>query len=509
VALPLVNPERPLRPATPTASTPAATEPTAPAQLSAANAAAPAKAASDTKKHETLFEKWPKPTFALLITGRQNGYLEPCGCTGLANQKGGMARRMTLVRELTEQGWPLVALDVGNQVKRFGRQSEMKFQIALEGLKKMNYQAIGFGPEDLRLSTGELVSAVSEQPNRFVCANAAPLDPDLTAKYKVLKAGGKKIGITSVLGDEYKKKIVSDEIVLTPAANALREVLPKLQAENCDLLILMANATLEESRALAKQFPKFQIVITAGGAEEPAFQPELVEGTSTRLVQVGAKGMYAGVLGVFADPQAPFRYQRVPLDDRYQDAKEMMGLLSAYQDQLKAAGLDGLGIKSVPHPSGNQFVGSEKCGDCHTKAMAVWKNTPHAKTTDSIVHPKERSDIPRHFDPECISCHVTGWEPQKFIPFVGGYVGLKESPHLHGNGCENCHGPGSAHVAAESGDVKVSQASLMQLRAGMRLPLNQAEHKCMECHDLDNSPAFHKKGAFEEYWKKVAHPGKD
>src|SRR5687767_14908328 len=44
-----------------------------------------------------LVPDWPKPKAALFLTGRQNGYLEPCGCTGLANQKGGLARRHTLL----------------------------------------------------------------------------------------------------------------------------------------------------------------------------------------------------------------------------------------------------------------------------------------------------------------------------------------------------------------------------------------------------------------------------
>ena len=31
---------------------------------------------------EALFVDWPKPEWALMITGRQRGYLEPCGCAG-------------------------------------------------------------------------------------------------------------------------------------------------------------------------------------------------------------------------------------------------------------------------------------------------------------------------------------------------------------------------------------------------------------------------------------------
>jgi hypothetical protein len=43
----------------------------------------------------------------------------------------------------------------------------------------------------------------------------------------------------------------------------------------------------------------------------------------------------------------------------------------------------------------------------------------------------------------------------------------------------------------------------------MRLPLEKAKDRCLECHDLDNSPDFHKDGAFEDYWAEVAHEGLD
>ena len=460
------------------------------------------------KTREVLFKGWPQPQIALVVTGRQNGYIEPCGCTGLANQKGGLARRQTLLQQLEQQGWPVVPLDVGNQVQRIGRQAEIKFQIQVEALKKMHYRAIGLGADDLRLSTGDLVAALTDAPSPFVCANAAVIDPEYTPSHHIIAAGGKRIGVTAVLGAEQQKKINSDEIILSPAADKLKAVLPELKQAKCDLYVLLAHASLDESRQLARQFPDFQIVVTAGGADEPAFEPEVVANTKTLLVQVGAKGMYVGVIGVFADAARPFRYQRVPLDDRYADSRDMLQLLKNYQGELEAAGLDGLGLKPIAHPSGRKFVGSEKCGDCHSKAFAVWQNTTHATATDSLVHPGERSDIPRHHDPECLSCHVTGWEPQKFYPFQSGYLDLKKSPLLHGNGCENCHGPGSAHVAAES-DGAASKTTLAKLRQEMRLPLAKAEQKCIECHDLNNSPAFQKDGAFEKYWKQVEHVGKD
>jgi len=50
---------------------------------------------------------------------------------------------------------------------------------------------------------------------------------------------------------------------------------------------------------------------------------------------------------------------------------------------------------------------------------------------------------------------------------------------------------------------------LIKLREEMQLPLEKARDKCLECHDQDNSPEFQKENAFEQYWEKVKHYGKD
>lgn len=464
------------------------------------------------KEFEPLFTDWPQPKLVLLFTGQQIGYIEPCGCTGLANQKGGLARRHSLVKQLAERGWDVVPIDLGNQVRRFGRQAELQFQTSAEALKKIGYRAIALGADDLRLSSGELAASVlgsDENPSPFVSANAAVLDRSLTPIWHVLEAAGKRIGVTSVVGPSSLEKISSDEIARRSAEEGLGEVLPLLEQANCDLRILLVQGTLEESRKLAAAYPQFQIVATAGGLAEPPYQPEPVDGSEALFVEVGIKGMYVSVVGVFDDRQTPFRYQRVPLDSRFADSPEMLDMLASYQEQLQTLGFEGLGLKPAPHPSGRKFVGSATCGECHTKAFAKFQETTHATALQTLVRPGERSEIARHFDPECLSCHVTGWNPQKYFPYLSGYLGLKETPLLGGNGCENCHGPGSAHVAAENGDGNPTDDVVQQLRNQMRLPLRAAEQKCLECHDTDNSPEFHKPGAFEKYWHEIAHPGVD
>jgi hypothetical protein len=416
------------------------------------------------------------------------------------------------MKQLEQQGWNVVALDVGGQVRRYGHQAELKFQTTAEVLRKMPYRAVGFGPDDLRLSFGEVYAAVAELEGTegpFVCANVRLLDSP--PRFRVIETNFGKLGITSVLGTAEQQQVGEvDEIEFQVPKDALREVLAQMKEQSCEFYVLLAHASIDESKELAKTAGEFQLVVTAGGADEPALEPEAIEGTSSLLIQTGAKGMYVGVVGLYREGHPRIRYQRITLDAAFADSPKALEIFANYQSTLKDLGLEGLGLRPVRHPSGRSFVGSAVCGECHTSAYEVFKNTPHFKATLSLYEPAERSNIPRHFDPECLSCHVTGWNPQGFFPYTSGYVDYSESQHLHGNGCENCHGPGSAHVAAEKGEGNVTEQQLAELRHEMRLTLAEAKNtKCHECHDLDNSPDFQKEGAFEKYWDEVKHYGKE
>lgn len=461
------------------------------------------------------FKDWLKPDVVLLISGQQQGYIEPCGCTGLANQKGGLMRRDTLLNSLLgARGWNVVPLDAGNQVRRgVGAQPAIKYQFTIDALRRMNYRAVGLGPDDLRLPVHELLvsiaASVDDQEGRsdlFVCANA-DLHGFVPAQ-RVIESGGFRIGVTSVLGDRALEAITQPEIETRPAEEGLREAVAQLKQQRCDFIVCLAQATDEECHELAKNVPDIDLMVVADGIGEPRFQPDIVPGTQTALIQAGAKGMHVGAVGLYKQGQPRIKYQRLALDDRYEDSERMNELFANYQEVLKAQGLSGLGLKPVPHLQG-RFVGSETCGECHTRAYEKWLETPHHHATTSIAEPTERSNIPRHFDPECLSCHVTGWNPQGYFPYETGYVDLTASVALHGSGCENCHGPGHAHVAAERGESEVSDDDLLNLRTQMRLELSKAEQRCIECHDLDNSPDFHRAGAFEKYWEAIAHPWRD
>ena len=126
-------------------------------------------------------------------------------------------------------------------------------------------------------------------------------------------------------------------------------------------------------------------------------------------------------------------------------------------------------VEVNPAPEGAPFAGSESCILCHEKAWETWKQSGHATAFSTLIESK------REFDPECISCHTTGFG------FVTGFKKPDSIPELINVGCESCHGPCSKHVQS----------------AG-RVPTPQ-KIECSSCHDLDHSSGFY----MEEYWEKI------
>ncbi|WP_168563960.1 multiheme c-type cytochrome [Crateriforma spongiae] len=458
------------------------------------------------------YRSWPQPALTLVFTGQQHGYIEPCGCTGLDRQKGGVARRYTFFDQLKSAGWTLAPIDTGNLIRRFSSQGEIKYHRSVEALRAMNYQAVGFGPDDVRLGVSDLIqeaAADSADDALYVSANVVLYDPSLMPSHKIIQRGGVSVGVTTVLDPEFVEGTVATDVTIQPAVESAKKAVAEIRKSNPDWVVVTFFGTEEAGQMLARRVDGIDLLCVSGGYGEPTFQPQTIDGSETQMIVTGDKAMYAGLIALYPDDS--LRYARVPLSHEFADAPEMRQLMKAYQEQLRDLGLEGLGINPQPHPDGGRFVGSATCGECHTTAFEIWESTPHVHATDSIVSPpKERGDIARHFDPECISCHVTGWNPQKYYPYESGYLSLETTDHLTGNGCENCHGPGADHSAAEAGDLDVTQDRLEQLRREMQLPLEKAREKCMECHDLDNSPDFHDENAFEDvYWPEVEHYGVD
>ncbi|MFN3193617.1 MAG: multiheme c-type cytochrome [Aureliella sp.] len=477
---------------------------------------AEANVVSQSELNQVIAPDWPEPQAVLYLSGQQHGYIEPCGCTGLDKQKGGLIRRDTLLADLRSKGWNLIPIDVGNQVRRSVRQSEIKFETTLKAMEMMDYKAVAFGVDDLKLSSVELIQLTAHDPRsegpEFLATNVVLIEfPDLFKQYRIVESGGRKIGITAALGYEHKEKFAQiDDVTVSDPIETLKPIVKKLESEGCDYVVLLAHASIEESQQMGREVPGIDLVVTAGGYGEPRYRPEPIDGSDAVMVEVGTKGMYGGIVGLFDDASQPVRYQRIAISAQFKDSPRMLDQFAAYQNRLKELGFDKLGAKAVANAE-MKFVGSETCGECHTTAFEIWENSPHVHATESLLAANnDRGGIPRHHDPECVSCHATGWNLKDYYPYETGFISPETTEHMMGSGCENCHGPGKAHVDAEYGDVETTNEELERLRQAMVIKLEDVrQNKCINCHDLDNSPDFQPEEAFDEYWEQVKHYGKD
>ena len=500
--------------------------PTKPAPT--ANEKAPTKGA-DTQEAppEPLLADWKSPAAVLLLTGLQHGYLEPCGCS--IHQLGGMARRADLVRMLTEERkWAVSGLDVGGAPKRNRRQDQIKYLALFDAFKKLNYGAIAVGREELLLGADFLLQQMVADPEEakktvgLLGANVALYDPPLEGwplASRIVQVGAIKVGVTAVVGVSLRKEVAPDGAMNNITIRDPDEVLPAaiaaLKAEQPQFLVLLSHGSTEEAAALAAKYPEFQIVLTAGGPDEVNKTPVVVG--KTWVIQAEPKGKRVGVLGYFPDnAEQPFRYDLVALDDqRFKDHPTMRELMKTYQQQLLDEAISTSEELLIKHPSGHTFIGADKCGECHTKAFAHWKTTPHAKAFEPLISGRKGDvdPISRIHDPECLACHVTGWDAKQMLRYDSGYISPERTPHLLNQQCENCHGPGSHHVSLQerfaNDAASVTATELEAGRTSVRQTLETAKKgACASCHDSDNDPRF-TPDAFDKYWEKIAHPWRD
>ena len=103
--------------------------------------------------------------------------------------------------------------------------------------------------------------------------------------------------------------------------------------------------------------------------------------------------------------------------------------------------------------------GTAACARCHAPSTAFWRTTKHAHAL-AMLEAAHRGK-----SPDCVGCHVTGY----FQP--GGTEDLAvATTRLRDVGCEACHGPGSAHVAAPTVPGLIARRVLAPVCLGCHTP---------------------------------------
>lgn len=458
------------------------------------------------KDNGEYFVGWKKPRVAIVFTGLTNGYIEPCGCAGMERMKGGLSRRRDFLRSLREErGWDVVAIDAGQTTVGFGVQEELKFDMAMNAFRLMEYDAIGIGKGELRFPAYFLLTFTAptsaDSPSLFTSANVGVYGyhDAYALPLKVVERGGLKVGVVSVVCPSEDLEHRDENLLIESPEKKLKELEPRMKKAGCDKWTLIVHGTEAETATLAKKFPIFDFIVTADTPSAPPAEAKKINGSQT-LIEVGEKGKYAVVLGLYDSGE--IRCQRVALDSRFKSSEDVALLMKDYQSILKTlvslkGYREGLGLNPARSPRAEilgKYVGAQKCQSCHEEEHRIWLRTRHANAWKSLT---DVANPPRDFDPECVGCHVVGWDGLQRFPYVDGFVTAESTPHLQNVGCESCHGPGEKHVAAELGD---DEAAMERIRAEMRLG-KSTKTTCYTCHDADNSPEFD----FDVYYPLIDH----
>jgi 2',3'-cyclic-nucleotide 2'-phosphodiesterase (5'-nucleotidase family) len=425
-----------------------------------------------------------KPDLTVFFSSDTRGMLRRCGCS--EGQMGGLSARASYIKQNRIPGKTLV-LDAGDtlfdgpeappDMREF---YSLKARTLLMAMKQSGYDAAAAGEYDLVYGKDFLLDASRNSGFTLLSANLSFKNKHPFKAALIRRFDGFKVGVIGVIDDQFPYKSFTKSfgaITVGGPVPSAKSVMGRL-AGKVDIVIVLAHLSIMDASEFARSVPGADIVIQ-GHSQELLESP--IEVGDTLVVKGFDNGKRIGRLDLWLKRDdkgrinkagkkiKEYKYQVVTLDESIPPDPAVEGIISGYRRELESKKF----FFERPDPAGaGRYVGPAKCRNCHAAAFHNWSATAHARAFHDLVNTGDQ------YDPECLSCHVTGYG------FVSGY---KAGGDLVDVTCESCHGRGSGHV--ESGEK--------------RGPV--AEKTCLGCHDVYQSPNFQ----FEKYKAMGgAHQGK-
>jgi hypothetical protein len=228
----------------------------------------------------------------------------------------------------------------------------------------------------------------------------------------------------------------------------------------------------ERKLEIGRRLREIQTRLEQGGRTEDL--------TALRRDQAALAGELSQLpLGKPPESGSYFRYQNVEVKEQLGVEPNVVEHIAAYYRRVNDHNREAYKDLLPPEPAPGEahYVGVERCSTCHESQRAFWNNTLHSKAYAAL------SSQDKHFNLECVGCHVTGYGRPG-----GSTVTHVES--LTNVQCEVCHGPGSKHV-----EKPKDKALLQKPGPGFC---------ATECH---HPPHVHPGWSATAAWSKIVGPG--
>jgi len=428
------------------------------------------------------------PRIRMALSGAMLGKLEPCGCAGA--QLGGLPRR---IFHLDQDGRFDLRIEGGDIVADASPLSGLKLLTALQVLFEASnadtrYDVLAVGPNDLGLADEDYLMFTGMMDVPLVASDvertaATEEGAEFKAqRHREFEFRGVKVRVAS-LALEVDEDGADRYRVLDPQASwtaALDGAAPET------LRVLLVHGPDRRVRDMAELEPRPDLVVGINNAHsEPPPEPEYVG--DVPVVFPGSEGrcvLEVTLARLDDGPRLGYAVKELKGSDTdrsaYQD-KTTRGLLRQHRLDAAESGMREIMAGRRPLDDGLTYVGSESCRTCHAKDYEIWQNSKHGHAWKTLADAANTEKYPWETTryPDCVGCHVVGYGNES------GFVNPETTPLLLNVGCEECHGPASAHVQNPS-----------QHQLGSVSPV-----KCLQCHDHDQSPDFD----YAQRWPMIRH----
>ncbi|MCE5323005.1 hypothetical protein LLG46_06785 [bacterium] len=451
------------------------------------------KTAQKTSKHSSL---------VLLYTSCARGQIRSCNCTKF--QFGGYGRELTLLKSIRKNNRNVILIEGGDTTAGDDFQAKLKASVTSGALKLLGYNAMVPGEMELGRSGINYLDYFDTKSVPMLCANV----PDLCSSqggyipYKIFKTEDNlKVGVIGVLDDaitgELRRRGIN-QLVTDPVAS-LKKLVPKMRLTS-DLIVAVYHGSSDTAARLASVKGVDLVLCTHFGGRDFLFPDKKTNEVNAPVDKVGSTVIIKcqtstnwslgridiGLAGKKIDSAT---HKLFYLDRRYDEDPAMVKIYDDYNEDVAQAVLSrakkmksdmevmlvnrGLKVKDMRERLyKSPFAGDKKCKECHSDIHDTWSKSLHAHAMATLEATNQG------FDPECVSCHVTGANMRN------GFSNKNDTPELVNVQCEACHGPGVEH----SKNPVAGYGSV-------------GEERCRSCHTDERTPDFD----YEKSWATIKH----
>ena len=349
----------------------------------------------------------------------------------------------------------------------------------MDAMKVLGTDAVGVGERDLRFGLAYLRLQTKRTGLPLVCANLMDKKthkPALQA-YVIKKVGDVKVGIFGLVTDKLDLGPAKDSLEVIAPDVAAKQTVALLRRQGAGVVLLLSQVGKVETEDLVAAVDGIDAVMV--GRNTPIIQKgRMIK--NTVACYGGEQGQYLCRTELTLDAKRHATTgdaETFILGPEVAEKPEVQQLVKSFEDgfneKLRKVEMEKEAQEKSKSVENNpdHYLGAEVCERCHTEEAQQWKTTSHSVAWQTLV------DVKKDATPECIGCHVVGFNQ------AGGFQSASATPKLGNVQCENCHGMGTEHDAFASA------------------PHHITEQTCTTCHHGENDPEFN----FEKKLPLIAH----